>query len=362
MSITKIVVTGGPCGGKTTALERIRAVFSRIGYTVLVISETATEFISGGVAPWTCGTNADYQLCQMSLQLEKERLFRKAAESMSAEKILIVCDRGALDNKAYMTDDEFRYVLDSLSLNEVELRDGYDGVFHLTTTAKGAEEFYTTKNNMARVETLEEAKLLDDKLISSWVGHPHMRVIDNSTDFEGKLERLMREIEVLLGEPEPFEIERKFLIEYPDTDKLPKLPECCRVEISQTYLEDRNGERFRVRRRGCDGNFIYFHTVKKKVSAVKRIEIERRITEEEYTAFLESADHKKRQISKDRYCLVYDSKYFEIDIFPFRDDIAVMEIELSDENEEIRFPDWIKIIKEVTGERKYNNYELATPV
>ena len=56
MSITKIAVTGGPCAGKTTALSRIQRDFSHLGYTVLIVPETATLLISGGVAPWTCGT------------------------------------------------------------------------------------------------------------------------------------------------------------------------------------------------------------------------------------------------------------------------------------------------------------------
>ena len=47
----------------------------QMGYTVLFVPETATELISGGVAPWTCGTNADFQKCQFRLQLEKESVF-----------------------------------------------------------------------------------------------------------------------------------------------------------------------------------------------------------------------------------------------------------------------------------------------
>ena len=107
MDITKIVITGGPCAGKTTALSRIRNYFSKMGYTVLIVPETATELISGGVAPWTCKTNLEYQLCHMKLQLEKEKIFEQGAMTMPAEKVLIVCDRGALDNKSYMTELEF---------------------------------------------------------------------------------------------------------------------------------------------------------------------------------------------------------------------------------------------------------------
>lgn len=102
--IEKIVITGGPCAGKSTAMNRIDAVFTKIGYTVLFVPETATELITGGVAPWTCSTNDEYQKCQMELQIAKETVYEQAAHTMVNDKILIVCDRGMLDNKAYMTD------------------------------------------------------------------------------------------------------------------------------------------------------------------------------------------------------------------------------------------------------------------
>ena len=59
MNITKIVITGGPCAGKTTAMGRIQREFGKMGYKVLFVSETATELITGGVAPWTLVTNAE---------------------------------------------------------------------------------------------------------------------------------------------------------------------------------------------------------------------------------------------------------------------------------------------------------------
>ena len=102
MKITKIVITGGPCGGKTTAMGKVQKDFSKIGYKVLFVHETATELITGGVAPWTLVTNEEYQKCQISLQKRKEEIFERAAKNMGAEKVLIVCDRGVLDNRAYM--------------------------------------------------------------------------------------------------------------------------------------------------------------------------------------------------------------------------------------------------------------------
>lgn len=357
--IIKIVITGGPCAGKSTAMSWVQNAFTQMGYTVLFVPETATELITGGVAPWTCGTNEDYQKCQMKLQIEKEKVFCEAASSMAADKVLIVCDRGTLDNKAYMDKLEFYSVLKTIGINEVELRDNYDAVFHLVTAAKGAVEFYTTTNNSARTETVEEAAEMDDKLISAWTGHPHFRVIDNSSDFEDKMRRLISEISSFLGEPEPFEIERKYLIEYPDITWLENEPNCQRIEIIQTYLKSEADEEVRVRQRGINGNYIYFKTVKKKVSDIKRVEVEKRLSQSEYLALLMEADTTKRQIRKTRYCLTYKGQYFEIDVYPFWNDKATVEIELSDENAEIVFPKHIKIIKEVTEDESYKNASLA---
>lgn len=359
MKLSKIVITGGPCAGKSTAMSWVQNAFTQMGYTVIFVPETATELITGGVAPWTCGTNAEYQKCQLKLQIEKEKIFEQAAQTMATSKVLIVCDRGALDNKAYMDDIEFAEVLRFIDSNEVELRDNYDAVFHLVTAAKGAEEFYTIENNSARTETVEEAAALDDKLISAWTGHPHLRIIDNTSSFEDKMKRLITEISSFLGEPEPYEIERKYLIEYPDIKWLENNPSCQRIEIIQTYLRSVNGDEIRVRQRGVDGNYIYFQTIKRKVSDVKRVEIERRLSQAEYLKLLMEADTSKRQIRKTRYCLTCENQYFEIDVYPFWTDKAIAEIELSDENIEVIFPKQLKVIKEVTDDDSFKNASLA---
>ncbi len=357
--ITKIVITGGPCAGKSTAMSWVQNAFTQMGYTVLFVPETATELISGGVAPWTCGNNAEYQKCQMRLQLEKEKVFYEAAATMPGDKILIVCDRGTLDNKAYMNELEFLSILNHIDMSEVELRDNYDAVFHLVTAANGAADFYTTANNTARTETVQEAIEIDSKLIAAWTGHPHLRVIDNSSDFEDKMRRLIAEISSFLGEPEPFEIERKYLIEYPDVDWLESNPNCQRIEIFQTYLKSDAGEEVRIRQRGINGSYIYFKTIKKKMSGLKRVEIENRLSKEEYLTLLMDADTTKRQIRKTRYCLTYNGQYFEIDIYPFWKDKAIAEIELRDENAVIDFPKQIKVLKEVTEDEAYKNASLA---
>ena len=359
-TITKIVITGGPCAGKTTAMSWIQNAFTEWGYTVLFVPETATELIGGGVTPWGCGSNLDYQACQMTLQMNKEAAFVQAAKTMAADKVLIVCDRGQLDNKAYMTDLEFSSLMNHMGWNEVQLRDEYDAVFHLVTAAKGAEDFYTTANNTARTETPEQAAALDDKLIAAWTGHPHLRVIDNATDFESKMKRLIAEISGFLGEPEPLEIERKYLIEYPDLEWLENAPNCQRIEIIQTYLNAGPHDERRVRQRGTDGHYMYYLTTKRKVTDLKRVEVERRLSQDEYLQLLMEADPMKHPIRKTRYCLTEGSSYFEIDVYPFWKDKAIVEIELHDESDSIHLPKELRVIREVTEDIHFKNATLAS--
>ncbi|MBR6030155.1 MAG: AAA family ATPase [Clostridia bacterium] len=358
--ITRIVITGGPCAGKTTAMSWIQNAFTKKGYAVLFVDETATQLISGGAAPWLSTSARDFQLWLLRLQLDKERAFTEIAKTFKNSKVLIVCDRGALDNRAYMSDADFRYVLRSLNTSEVELRDQYDAVFHLVTAAKGAERFYTLANNAARTETPEQAAALDDKLIAAWTGHPHLRVIDNSTEFDAKMRRLIGEISSFLGEPEPMEIERKFLIKYPNLKELESLPNCQRVDILQIYLQSSDSaEEVRIRQRGQDGHFIYFMTRKRKAGDGKRVEIEKRLTQEEFLALMPQADPACRPIRKQRYCLSENGLYYEIDIYPEWKHQAIMEIELRDENQRIEYPDCVEVIREVTNEEAFSNRALA---
>lgn len=157
-----------------------------------------------------------------------------------------------------------------------------------------------------------------------------------------------------------YEIERKFLIRYPDLDYLRQNAESS--QIVQTYLLSRKGETARVRKRGREGAWVYTHTVKQRLSDLRRIEREREISEKEYQDLLKSADPARKPIVKTRWCLPYNGKLFEIDVFPFWKDRAYMEIELADEAEPVELPPEIRVIREVTGDRRYTNAALAREI
>lgn len=157
----------------------------------------------------------------------------------------------------------------------------------------------------------------------------------------------------------PLEIERKYLIEYPNIPWLESRPEVTVSEITQTYLTSAEGEERRVRMRREGDTVTYCYTIKRKVTAVTREEREEIITEDEYANLLCEADPQKHPLSKTRYCLPHKGLCIEIDVYPFWDNQAVAEVELDSEDMPVSFPHEIKVIREVTGEKAYKNSELA---
>ena len=173
------------------------------------------------------------------------------------------------------------------------------------------------------------------------------------------MRRLIGEISAALGLPGLMDRRRKFLIEYPDASRLESLPSCRKVEMIQTFLRTGGpGEERRVSQRGLDGHFIYYETVRREVNG-ETIEIERRLTMEAYLSLLMDADTSLRQIRKTRYCMTWRNQYFEVDVFPFWQDRAIAEIELTDAAETVDFPEELKLIREVTDEKEYTNAALA---
>lgn len=155
------------------------------------------------------------------------------------------------------------------------------------------------------------------------------------------------------------EIERRFLIAMPDPELLKDVPHS---NIEQIYLLGEKGSTERVRKRSYGNCDTYTHTIKRRISNISREEKESEINADEYATLLKRADPKRRCISKTRYCIEYGGKLFELDLFPFWRDRAIMEIELGSEDENFSLPPQFTIIKEITNDRRYTNASLALEI
>ena len=195
----------------------------------------------------------------------------------------------------------------------------------------------------------------DENLKDVLVGHSHLRCVEYNENKISVIIAAESEIDAALS---GLEIEKKFLIAYPDFDALAKYKP-FKVEISQTYLISSLGSH-RIRKRGANGNYTYFETLKIRVSPTCCEESESVISEKEYNELMKAADPDKSTINKFRYCFLYEGQYFELDVFEFWNDKALLEIELKNEDDIVNLPEEIKVIDDVSDNPKYKNNHLAS--
>lgn len=357
--IPRIVLTGGPCAGKTTAVSYMSNWCTEHGYVPLIVPEAATSLIGGGLNP----LRAEFQKSILHHVLSQEQIFNDAALALvqDGHKPVLICDRGVCDQQAYMGSHAFRDLCTANGLTHVTVRDErYDGIIFLRSAALGAEEFYGTANNKTRYESLEEARSLDARTLDAWIGTPHLFVIENieGEQFSAKMSKTVATLARILGEPEPVETERKFLIKDFSRDLLPQ--HAIAIDIVQTYLVSAYKYAERVRARGEDNHWVYTHTIKEPKGPGVSIERERIVTQSEYQNLLIRRDTMRSPIHKTRFCFTYAQHYCELDVFGGRNGgLVMLEIETPENEREVSLPPYLHVDREVTEDPNYSNFSLA---
>lgn len=207
MDILKIVFTGGPSGGKTKALSRVKNELISRGYNVIIVEEAATMAINSGIRPF--GDNAipviDFQRYVLKLQLElEENAISKAREN--DKDVIILYDRGIMDGKSYLLEDEFKLLLAEANLCEEAILNSYDLVMHLKTVAFGDSKEFSSDNNPARFEeNAKQAILQDMKTLDVWMTHNNFKVIDCKDTFDEKLAEIIYYIDFELSKNKSFQ-------------------------------------------------------------------------------------------------------------------------------------------------------------
>lgn len=202
-----IVITGGPCSGKTTAICALQERLWQAGIHTICVKEAGTDLILSGISPTSSGSMTQFQTRVAALQIERETAACREAFVWEANpknnteasprqnsEILIMCDRGICDGKAYVPPQDYTLVLEANNLTAAEALERYDAVFCLESTASLEAGMYTRDNNSARSETPEEAIALDQRTKAAWEDHPHFTFIENEETFEAKLEQLLKAV------------------------------------------------------------------------------------------------------------------------------------------------------------------------
>ena len=352
--VTKVVITGGPSSGKTECNYKVKEHFEKLGYKVIVIPSVGTALIQCGIYPWDAVNEDDFERMNLGAKIKLEEIADEAVSNINASKILILCERGTVDVKAYTSNRNFQQMCKEYNTSEEELKNAYDAVFHLKTVAKGYRDQYK-QVPVYRKEDPDTAIYLDDKVIEAWSGHNNFRIIDAYPYFEDKMMKLINEISYVLHEEDKAYVEKKYLISMPDVEQLMKNKQCRKVHVKQHYIidETRQEKEKIVLRRENNKNFYY------KVVKKNKVKYSNSITADKYINKLEDENKKFYHIHKDRYYYIFDSRCIKIDVFPFWKDKAILEVDVLNDRENIKFPKFVHIIEDVTDNEAYKNYYLA---
>ncbi|CAJ0577806.1 unnamed protein product, partial [Mesorhabditis spiculigera] len=188
--LLKVALTGGPCAGKSTAMqelcERIDEEFGN-EWQVFKAAEASSLLYSGGVARSQLNDIQleQWQLDMLSMIIRIEAVFEKIAENEPTKHTLILCDRGALDPKVFTPEPMWTNILKKLQTDEETLYSRYDQVIQLQTAPRCN---YTNKNKFRR-EDYEHAAKINKEFTRVWRHHPNfVNILDNRDDsWEEKL-------------------------------------------------------------------------------------------------------------------------------------------------------------------------------
>lgn len=155
------------------------------------------------------------------------------------------------------------------------------------------------------------------------------------------------------------EIERKFIVSLPSLEFISTLPDYSKSEITQIYLCGSAGVTHRIRKRVYSDRCEYTETKKIRIDESSAFEDEREIDSESFYMLSQKIKEGTSPICKERYTFSVGAQLFELDVYPQWKRSAILEAELENRDTELSLPQFIKLIKEVTGNRAYSNAGMA---
>lgn len=362
--IFKIVITGGPCAGKTTAITKVADQLREKGYTVFMIPEAAS-LIFGGGGDLNLGNYSDknkikFQYYLLMLQMYLEDLFAGIAATGSNEKIVIICDRGTMDGSAYLSKNLWNTLLHEYDLVVEKIRDHrYDLVIHLSTAADGAEKYYTLVNNQARSEPVEFARAIDKNLQEAWIKHPNFVQINNShfKSFQDKIDSVSKTVLKFLGLPTSVTFYKKFLVANPEGKLSLILEKQYGIRLHEfeikdiIFFKDNGSHEITYFRKRKQNNMVSYIMCEKSVENGKIFEKRRQVGYREYQNVKNLYAPNKYFSKKIRHSFMWNKINFILDTMNVDGiDISILVIQGFKNKKEVHVPEIIEknIVKEVS--------------
>ncbi len=264
-------------------------------------------------------------------------------------------------------------MLDNTGMTEPKLRDArYDCVVHLVTAAIGAEKYYTLENNVARSETVQQATNVDVRLRDAYLGHSNVYIIDNSTGFEEKIQRVLDVVSHKIGFPRPINYRRRFLLNgnfETITGSLPKTVSFQEIMIEQSFLKNSNPREIkRLIKRGQSGVYNYIlQTATLSEDGKQEVLSARPISARTYVTLMEQRDPDRVTINKRIRTFVHKENYLELHSYTdpnHGNGVHVLQVEIDpklrvDVNDVV--PPFLqsKLAKEVTDDVNYTSFGFS---
>jgi CYTH domain-containing protein len=348
--IPTLVVTGGPCGGKSTVTEEIIAEY---GSSVKILPEFATILLSilsgppGGLETDKEKWQYLFQNALSSLHLNVESLLQLTLVNTGVK--LIICDRGLMDGAAYYPGGKEAF-LKALGFNQSEVFVRYDQVLHLVSTAVCNPSVYGNAGNAFRYENLSEAYALDFRTRDVWKDHPNWTLISG----ERGIESVISQVKDVVSFYVDTEVERKFVFLHPPSESI--LDRATKtVRILQGYMPTRTENENRLRLEGEKATQTY-----KSSGSLARREYERGISRSQFDHMWPETEGAR--IEKIRHTIPYGKYALEVD--QYLGDLlglVTVECEFTSHDEASRFelPEWAYGLVEVTEVDAFKNKNLA---
>lgn len=175
MSNIKIVLVGGPCGGKTSSIYEYKAKLSK-DYDIQSTEETALRLLNLGYLDECPISSLDFQNLLLKIQFIKEYIAEQESE-------VLLCDRGIFDAKAYLSVEEFNRLLKVNKLLEENIMSTYDGALYYRSIAYEYPKMFSTKR---KYETPEKAIERDALSLKIWQDKLIPAIYSNEQGFEMK--------------------------------------------------------------------------------------------------------------------------------------------------------------------------------
>lgn len=289
MEVYKIVLTGGPCAGKTQIFKFLEEKLKENGYYVITINETARGNMKNSIIPDQDREHTlMFQWIVLNEQKTKEenakiyanRIKNEDNEIIKDKKgIIILHDRAIMDNRAYLSLNDYEDLLKKFNYQEINLIDSYDFVINLVSLATTNKELYV--NDTERKESVKEAEHEDLLTSNAWMLHHNLVSIKATPNLLEKANIVLKYIDdFLLGKQKkdtiilPIDREKSNFSIYNDQNSK-------KIKITNIYLNSIKNINYVISKREYKGNVSYVSRKEVQSDNITFYKENKQITKEE---------------------------------------------------------------------------------